>query len=452
MPTIRLKTEIPGPVSRTLIERRAHAVPRGVYASAPVYIRHAEGAVLEDVDGNRFIDLAGGIGTINVGHRNPRVLAAVQRQLDAFLHLCFSVTGYEPYVELAEKLNAITPGHFPKKTLLVNSGAEAVENAIKIARAHTVRPAILCVEDAFHGRTMLGMSLTSKTHPYKHGFGPFLSDVYRIPYGLPAAVRIGERLSMSHEDVEQLLDHTFRRVVAAESIAAIIIEPVLGEGGFLVPPAGFLPALADICRRHGIVFIADEVQTGFGRTGELFACTHFGIEPDLILTAKSLGGGLPLAGVTGRAEIMDAPIPGGIGGTFGGNPASCAAALAVIEEFADGALLARARSLGERFQRRAYAWQRQHPFIGDVRGLGAMQAIEFVDRDGAPWAAPAKKLAQHCLRAGVLVLTAGTYDNVIRLLMPLVISDEQFNEALEVMDCNLNAVAAELGEMAVMAN
>ena len=452
MTTIRLKTEIPGPASRTLTERRTHAVPRGVYASAPVFIRHAEGAVLEDVDGNRFIDLAGGIGTINVGHRNPRVLAAVHRQLDAFLHLCFSVTGYEPYVELAEKLNALTPGHFAKKTLLVNSGAEAVENAIKIARAHTGRPAILCVEDAFHGRTMLGMSLTSKTHPYKHGFGPFLSDVYRIPYGLPAAARIGERLSMSHEDVEQLLDDTFRRVVAAESVAAVIIEPVLGEGGFVVPPAGFLSALADICRRHGIVFIADEVQTGFGRTGELFACTHFGIEPDLILTAKSLGGGLPLAGVTGRAEIMDAPIPGGVGGTFGGNPASCAAALAVIEEFADGSLLARARSLGEHFQRRAYAWQRQHPFIGDVRGLGAMQAIEFVDRDGAPWAAPAKKLAQHCLRSGVLVLTAGTYDNVIRLLMPLVISDEQFHEALGVMEHNLNAVAAELGEMAVIAN
>ncbi len=452
MPTIRLKTEIPGPASRTLTERRTHAVPRGVYASAPVFIRHAEGAVLEDVDGNRFIDLAGGIGTINVGHRNPRVLAAVQRQLDAFLHLCFSVTGYQPYVELAEKLNAIAPGQFAKKTLLVNSGAEAVENAIKIARAHTGRPAILCVEDAFHGRTMLGMSLTSKTHPYKHGFGPFLSDVYRIPYGLPAAARIGERLSMSHEDVEQLLDDTFRRVVAAESVAAVIIEPVLGEGGFVVPPARFLSALADICRRHGIVFIADEVQTGFGRTGELFACTHFGIEPDLILTAKSLGGGLPLAGVTGRAEIMDAPIPGGVGGTFGGNPASCAAALAVIEEFADGSLLARARSLGEHFQRRAYAWQRQHPFIGDVRGLGAMQAIEFVDRDGAPWAAPAKKLAQHCLRSGVLVLTAGTYDNVIRLLMPLVISDEQFHEALGVMEHNLNAVAAELGEMAVIAN
>jgi 4-aminobutyrate aminotransferase / (S)-3-amino-2-methylpropionate transaminase / 5-aminovalerate transaminase len=452
MPTIRLKTEIPGPASRTLTERRTHAVPRGVYASAPVFIRHAEGAAIEDVDGNRFIDLAGGIGTINVGHRNPRVVASVRRQLDAFLHLCFSVTGYEPYVELAEKLNELTPGRFAKKTLLVNSGAEAVENAVKIARAHTGRPAILCVEDAFHGRTMLGLSLTSKTHPYKHGFGPFLSDVYRIPYGLPASARIRERLSMSHEDVEQLLDHAFRRVVAAESVAAVIIEPVLGEGGFVVPPAGFLPALVDICRRHGIVFIADEVQTGFGRTGELFACTHFCIEPDLVLTAKSLGGGLPLAAVTGRAEIMEAPIPGGIGGTFGGNPASCAAALAVIEEFADGSLLARARSLGERFQRRAYTWQRQHPFIGDVRGLGAMQAIEFVDRDGAPWAAPAKKLAQHCLRSGVLVLTAGTYDNVVRLLMPLVISDEQFHEALEVMESNLNTVAAELGEMAVIVN
>jgi len=452
MSTIRLKTEIPGAASRALTDRRTHAVPRGVYASAPVFIRHAEGAVLEDVDGNRFIDLAGGIGTVNVGHRNRHVLAAVHRQLDAFLHLCFSVTGYEPYVDLAEKLNAITPGHFAKKTLLVNSGAEAVENAVKIARAHTGRPAILCVEDAFHGRTMLGMSLTSKTHPYKHAFGPFLSDVYRIPYGLPAGERTGERLPMSHEVVEQLLDHTFRRVVAAESIAAVIIEPVLGEGGFVVPPAGFLPALADICRRHGIVFIADEVQTGFGRTGELFACTHFGIEPDLILTAKSLGGGLPLSAVTGRTEIMDAPIPGGIGGTFGGNPASCAAALAVIEEFADGSLLARARSLGERFRQRAYAWQRQHPFIGDVRGLGAMQAIEFVDRDGAPWGAPAKKLAQHCLRSGVLVLTAGTYDNVIRLLTPLVITDEQFNESLEVMESNLNAVAAELGEMAVIAN
>jgi len=445
--TIRLNTEIPGPASRALMERRTHAVPRGLYSAAPIFIRHAEGAVLEDVDGNCYIDLAGGIGTINVGHRNPRVIAALRKQLDAFLHLCFSVTGYESYVQLAEKLNAITPGHFPKKTFFVNSGAEAVENAVKIARAHTGRPAILCVEDAFHGRTMLGMSLTSKTHPYKQGFGPFLPDIYRIPYGEPASSRPAGRLPMSHEDVEQLLDHTFRRVVAAESVAALIVEPVLGEGGFVLPPAGFLQGLATICHRHRIVLIADEIQTGFGRTGELFASTHFGIEPDLIVTAKSLGGGMPLAAVTGRAEIMDAPVPGGIGGTFGGNPASCAPALAVIEEFADGSLLARARTLGERFQHRAYVWQRQHAFIGEARGLGAMQAIEFVDRDGAPYSAPAKKLAHYCLRHGVLILTAGTYDNVIRLLMPLVISDEQFTEALQVVEEGLNTVTAELGEL-----
>ena len=355
-------------------------------------------------------------------------------------------------MELAEKLNALTPGKFPKKTFLVNSGAEAVENAVKIARAHTGRPAVLCVEDAFHGRTMLGLTLTSKTHPYKQGFGPFLSDIYRIPFGVSADSRLGNRAPMTHEHVEQLLDGVFRRVVSADSVAAVVVEPVLGEGGFVVPPAGFLPALADICRRHGIVFIADEVQTGFGRTGELFACTHFGVEPDLILTAKSLGGGMPLAAITGRAEIMDAPGPGGLGGTFGGNPASCAAALAVIEEFADGTLIARARSLGDHFQQRAYLWQRQHPFIGDVRGVGAMQAIEFVDRDGAPWAAPAKKLAQHCLRNGVLILTAGTYDNVIRLLMPLTISDDEFSEALDVIEGGLNVVAAELEDTVVTAH
>ena len=451
MSTIKMNTEIPGPKSRALTERRAQAVPRGVYASTPLFIRRAEGATLEDVDGNRIIDLGGGIGCINVGHRNARVMQALRTQLDAFLHLCFSVTGYEGYVELAEKLNHLTPGNFPKKTFLVNSGAEAVENAVKIARAHIGRPAVLCVEDAFHGRTMLGLTLTSKTHPYKQGFGPFLSDVYRIPFGVPADSRLGSRAPMSHEQVEQLLDGVFRRVVSADSVAAVIVEPVLGEGGFVVPPAGFLPALAEICRRHGIVFIADEVQTGFGRTGELFACTHFGIEPDLILTAKSLGGGLPLAAITGRAEIMDAPGPGGLGGTFGGNPASCAAALAVIEEFADGTLLSRARALGERIQQRAFGWQRQHAFIGDVRGVGAMQAIEFVQADGAPCAAAAKKLAQHCLRNGVLILTAGTYDNVIRLLMPLTISDEEFGEALDVIENGLNAVAAELEEAVVTA-
>ena len=447
MSNIRLKTEIPGPNSRALMARRLQALPRGVYASTPLFVRHAEGAILEDVDGNRFIDLGGGIGCTNVGHRNPRVLSALRSQLDAFLHLCFQVTGYESYVSLAEKLNQLTPGSFAKKTFFVNSGAEAVENAVKIARAFTGRSAVLCVEDGFHGRTMTGLSLTSKTHPYKEGFGPFLPDVYRIPYGVPANARLSNRGPMTKSQVNELLDQTFRRVVAAESVAAIVIEPMLGEGGFVVPPAGFLPALVEICHERGIVFVADEVQTGFGRTGELFASKHFGIEPDLILTAKSLGGGLPLAAITGRAEIMDAPGPGGLGGTFGGNPASCAAALAVLEEFADGKLLARARSLGEQFQTQATAWQRQHAFIADVRGVGAMQAMEFVDSTGAPSAKAVKKLVQHCLHRGVLVLNAGTYDNIVRLLMPLTITDEEFSQALEVIEGGLSAVAVELGEL-----
>jgi 4-aminobutyrate aminotransferase/(S)-3-amino-2-methylpropionate transaminase len=449
MPSIKLKTEIPGPKSRALTERRSHAVPRGLYASTPLFIRHAEGAMIEDVDGNRLIDLGGGIGCTNVGHRNRRVVEAIRTQVDAFLHQCFTVSGYESYVELAEKLNALTPGSFAKKTFLANSGAEAVENAIKIARAHTGRHAVLCVEDAFHGRTMLGLALTSKTHPYKDHFGPFMSDVYRIPFGIPADHRLSHRGPVKQKEVEAMLDHTFRRVVAAEDVAAVIVEPILGEGGFVVPPDGFLNALADICHRYGIVFVADEVQTGFGRTGELFACTHFGLEPDLILTAKSLGGGLPIAAVTGRADIMDAPGPGGLGGTFGGNPASCAAALAVIEEFADGKLLAQARLLGKTFQQKARAWQRQHPFIADVRGVGAMQALEFAHPDGSPNAAAAKKLAQHCLQKGVLILTAGTYDNVIRLLMPLTISEEDFAEALAVTEEGLSAIAPAINEIAV---
>ena len=448
MSNIRLKTEIPGPNSRALTARRSQAIPRGVYASTPLFVRHAEGAMLEDVDGNCFIDLGGGIGCTNVGHRNPRVLRALRSQLDAFLHLCFQVTGYESYVSLAEKLNELTPGNFAKKTFLVNSGAEAVENAVKIARAFTGRQAVISVEDGFHGRTMMGLSLTSKTHPYKEGFGPFLPDVYRIPFGVPANARLSNRGPMTKGQVNELLDQTFHRLVAAESVAAIVVEPVLGEGGFIVPPAGFLPALVEICRERGIVFVADEVQTGFGRTGELFACKRFGIEPDLILTAKALGGGLPLAAITGRAEIMDAPGPGGLGGTFGGNPASCAAALAVFEEFADGQLLARARSLGEQFQRQATAWQRRHTFIADVRGVGAMQAMEFVDANGAPCAKAVKKLVQHCLQRGVFVLNAGTYDNIVRLLMPLTISDEEFNQALQVLEEGLSVVAAESGELA----
>ena len=330
MPSIHLKTPIPGPLSQALANRRAQAVPRGVSQLTPIFVSRSEGAVIEDLDGNRFLDFAGGIGCLNAGHREPGVVAALHAQVDRFLHTCFMVTPYESYVRLAEKLNALAPGPTPKKTMLLNSGAEAVENAIKIARAYTRRPAVICFEDAFHGRTLLTLSLTSKTHPYKAGFEPFPSDIYRVPYGQPAA----------------LLEDTFQRVVAAESVAAIIVEPVQGEGGFIVPPPGWLTAVADVCREHGILFIADEVQSGFARTGKMFAIEHEGIEPDLMVTAKSLGGGLPLAAVTGKAGIMDHTGPGALGGTFGGNPLCCETALASIEAIENGGLCERAMQLG----------------------------------------------------------------------------------------------------------
>jgi 4-aminobutyrate aminotransferase/(S)-3-amino-2-methylpropionate transaminase len=419
MPSISLKTPIPGPRSRALLDRRAAAVPRGVSQVTPVFVHRAEGAVIEDVDGNRYLDFAGGIGCLNAGHREPGVVAALHAQADRFLHTCFMVTPYESYVRLAEKLNALAPGSTPKKTLLLNSGAEAVENAIKIARAYTRRPAAICFEDAFHGRTLLTLSLTSKTHPYKAGFEPFPSDIYRVPYGQPAS---------QFED-------TFQRVVAAESVAALIVEPVQGEGGFIVPPAGWLAAVADICRKHGIVFIADEVQTGFARTGKMFAIEYEDIEPDLIVTAKSLGGGLPLGAVTGKAEIMDHTGPGALGGTFGGNPMACEAALAVIQAIEDGGLCRRAMHLGELFRRRVLAWKARFPSIRDVRGLGAMQAFELAD------AASTKALAKYCYEHGLILVTAGTYGNVIRILMPLVVTDEQMNEALDIIEAGLAEAA-----------
>ena len=394
-------------------------MPRGVSQVTPVFVHRAEGAVIEDVDGNRYLDFAGGIGCLNAGHREPGVVAALHAQADRFLHTCFMVTPYESYVRLAEKLNALAPGSTPKKTLLLNSGAEAVENAIKIARAYTRRPAAICFEDAFHGRTLLTLSLTSKTHPYKAGFEPFPSDIYRVPYGQPAS---------QFED-------TFQRVVAAESVAALIVEPVQGEGGFIVPPAGWLAAVADICRKHGIVFIADEVQTGFARTGKMFAIEYEDIEPDLIVTAKSLGGGLPLGAVTGKAEIMDHTGPGALGGTFGGNPMACEAALAVIQAIEDGGLCRRAMHLGELFRRRVLAWKARFPSIRDVRGLGAMQAFELTD------AASTKALAKYCYEHGLILVTAGTYGNVIRILMPLVVTDEQMNEALDIIEAGLAEAA-----------
>jgi 4-aminobutyrate aminotransferase / (S)-3-amino-2-methylpropionate transaminase / 5-aminovalerate transaminase len=444
MATIQLRTSIPGPKSKALADRRVRAVPRGLAHATPVYVAKAEDAVLEDVDGNRYIDFAGGIGCNNVGHRRPSVLSAIRDQLDRFLHTCVQVTPYESYVRLAERMNELTPGKVPKKTLFVNSGAEGIENAVKIARAHTGRSGIIAFEDAFHGRTMMTLALTSKTHPYKAGFAPFPGDVYRIPYAY--CYRCSYSLTYPSCDLfcARHLEDTFKRVVASEDVAAVIAEPVLGEGGFVVPPPDYFRVLIDICHKHGVLFIADEVQTGFGRTGALFASEHYGIEPDIFVTAKSLGGGLPLAAITGRAEIMDAPQSGGLGGTFGGNPLSCVAALAVLDVFENENenLSARANELGNRFQRKARDWQRRWPMIGDVRGLGAMQAMELVQSADTRQPAPeeTKQIVQYCYEHGLIILSAGSYSNVIRALMPLVITDAQMDEALAVLESALQTV------------
>src|SRR6266702_4640145 len=432
MGSIQLRTSIPGPKSRALSKRREAAVPRGLSHATPVYVARAQDAWLEDVDGNRFLDFAGGIGCINTGHRNEVVISAIQSQLAAFLHTCVQVTPYENYVRLAERLNQITPGKFPKKTLLLNTGAEAVENAVKIARAHTGRSGVIAFEDAFHGRTMMTLALTSKTHPYKAGFAPFPSDVYRIPYAYCYRCSYSLRYPSCDVFCASHLEDTFKRVVAAEEVAAVIAEPVLGEGGFVVPPKEFFRILIDICHNHGVLFIADEVQSGFGRTGKLFASEHYGIEPDIFVTAKSLGGGLPLAAITGRAEIMDAPQAGGLGGTFGGNPLSCAAALAVLDIFERENLLDRANELGERFQKRARQWQKQWPIVGDIRGLGGMQAIELVlsTDKREPAAVETKQVTQYCYEHGLITITAGSYSNVVRVLVPLVITNEQVDEGM----------------------
>lgn len=442
MATIQLKTQIPGPKSKALSARRSDAVPRGLSHATPIYVAKTEGAILEDVDGNRYIDFAGGIGCLNTGHRAPGVLTAIERQLDKFLHTCVQVTPYESYIRLAERLNQVTPGKFAKKTLLVNTGAEAVENAVKIARAATGRPGIIAFEDAFHGRTMMALSLTSKTHPYKAGFQPFPGEVYRIPYAYCYRCSYSLKYPSCELYCARHLEDTFKRVVAHEGVAAVIAEPVLGEGGFVAPPENFFKVLIDICRRYGVLFIADEVQSGFGRTGALFASERYGIEPDIIVTAKSIGGGLPLAAITGRAEIMDAPGPGGLGGTFAGNPVACEAALAVLDMFEQQDLNARANDLGDRFQRRAREWQKRWPMIGEVRGLGAMQALELVQSTDKREPAPeeTKQVTQYCYEHGVITISAGSYGNVIRLLMPLIITDAQMDEALDILEGALKTV------------
>jgi len=433
---IVLKTAIPGPRSQELLRARQAAVPRGPYNITPVFIARGEGALLEDVDGNRFIDFAGGIGVLNTGHAPKNVVRAIQQQAEKYLHSCFHVTMNEPYVRLAETMNRITPGAFPKKTFFANSGAEGVENAVKVARNFTRRQAILCFEDAFHGRTLLAMSLTSKVHPYKDHFGPYAPEIHRMPFSYCYRCPWGKRYPGCNIECATFLEDFFKRYVDPQTVAALIVEPVMGEGGFIMPPQEYYPILVAICRKHGVLVIADEVQTGFGRTGRMWASEHWGIEPDILVASKSIAAGLPLASVTGRAEIMDAPMEGSLGGTFGGNPLACAAALAVIETIEKQDLAGRAAKIGEKVRDRFEALWKRCPSVGNVRGVGAMRAIEFV-KDRAT-KEPARELVNRvvrlCYERGLIVLGAGTYGNVIRTLMPLVITEDQLEEGLEVLE------------------
>jgi 4-aminobutyrate aminotransferase / (S)-3-amino-2-methylpropionate transaminase / 5-aminovalerate transaminase len=440
MASINLVTPVPGPASRALHARRQAAVPRGIYQATSIYIRSAHGAVVEDVDGNRLLDFAGGIGTLNIGHTDAHVVEAVQRQASELTHMCFSVAGYEGYVSLAERLAQLTPGTFAKKTMFVNSGAEAVENAVKIARHATKRPGVLCFEDAFHGRTQLALSLTSKV-TYKAGFGGMDGTVTRVPFANPYRCEGGPS-ACTRATLAAIEDH-FRRYADPSQIAAVIVEPVLGEGGFIVPPPEFLPRLQQLCDGHGILFIADEVQTGFGRTGRMFACEHEGIVPDILVTAKSLAGGLPLAAVVGRAELMDSPAVSGLGGTYSGNPIALAAAHAVLDRFAKGDLFARAEAIGARIEARMRAWQETSPLVGDVRRLGAMVAIELVkDRASKePAREETQEIVQRAARRGVILMPAGTYSNVIRILVPLVAGDADLDEGLDVLGACIEAVS-----------
>ena len=425
-----LATEIPGPRSRELHSRRTAAVASGVGSTLPVYITRAAGGVVVDVDGNQFIDFGSGIAVTGVGNGNPRVVSAVQAQIADFTHTCFMITPYEGYVAVCEALNSLTPGSHEKRSALFNSGAEAVENAVKIARTYTKRQAVIAFDHAYHGRTNLTMALTAKNMPYKNGFGPFAGEVYRMPMAYPYRWPTGP--ANCADEAFDLVTSQIHTQVGESNVAAVLIEPVQGEGGFVVPPPGFLARLADWCHEHGIVFIADEVQTGFCRTGDWFACTHEDVVPDLITTAKGIAGGMPLAGVTGRAEIMDAVHAGGLGGTYGGNPVACAAALASIEAMRAEDLPGRARHIEQLMLPRLNELAASFDVIGDVRGRGAMLALELVAGAGssAPNAALTSAVATACHQRGLLALTAGTFGNVLRFLPPFVIGDDLVEEGL----------------------
>ncbi|GIG27985.1 4-aminobutyrate--2-oxoglutarate transaminase [Cellulomonas marina] len=426
-----LRTAVPGPRSLALTARRAQVVPPAVGSAVPVWAARAGGGVVEDVDGNRLVDLGAGIAVTSVGVSHPDVVAAVAAQAAAFTHTCFMVTPYEPYVAVAEALARLTPGDHAKRSVLVTSGAEAVENAVKVARRATGRDAVLVLDHAYHGRTNLTMAMTARAMPYKAGFGPFAGEVYRVPASYPLRDPVG----MTGEEAAARLVDVATRQVGADRVAALVAEPVLGEGGFVVPAPGFWPALARWCAEHGVVLVADEVQTGFARTGAMFALEHEGVVPDLVTTAKGIAGGLPLAAATGRAELMDAVHPGGLGGTYGGNPVACAAALAAIEVYERDDLAAAARRIEAQVRGRLEPLVGTVPGVAEVRGRGAMLAVELVEPgDGlVPDRAAAARVAAACAAAGVIVLTCGTWGNVVRLLPPLVIDPALLDDALDVL-------------------
>ncbi len=435
--SIELRTEIPGPRSREITGRKERVVadPLGLYL--PIVIAVGRGATVTDVDGNSFVDFTGGVGCLNVGHAHPRVVAAVQEQATRFLHTDFTIVPYEVYVDYAERLTALAPFSGPVKAAFFNAGSEAVENAVKFARGYTRRPAVIGFEGGFHGRTLLSLTLTSKTHPYKAGLGPFAPEVYRVPF--PDVYR-----GIAARDALDALERALSTQVAAETVAAIVVEPVQGEGGFIVAPPEFMEGLRAICDREGILIVVDEVQTGFGRTGRMFAVEHYGVEPDLITVAKSIAGGLPLSGVLGKAEIMDALWDNAVGGTYVGNPVALAAAIAVLDVFEEEGLVERAQRIGETIRTRMLAWQERFAAIGDVRGLGAMLAVEYVEDRATKEPAPgiASRVAEEAAVRGLLLLKAGIHSNCNRVLCPLVITDAELEEGLGAWEEALEAVLA----------
>jgi 4-aminobutyrate aminotransferase/(S)-3-amino-2-methylpropionate transaminase len=450
MPTIHLVTELPGPKSKAIVERREAATPRGGSKLTLVAIVKAQGAAITDADGNTFLDFAGGIGALAVGHCPPNVVNAIKNQAEELIHLCAIVGTYEPYVRVAELLNEVTPGNFPKKTILLNSGAEGLETAVKVARSYTGRPAIIVFEGAYHGRTNLTLSMTSKYGLFKKGFGPFAPEIYRLPfpnlYRRPAGMSEDQYI----DDCIARLENALVAQVDPSAVAAIVVETVQGEGGFIAAPPRFLARIREICNQYGIVYVADEVQCGFGRTGKLFAIEHYGIEPDLIVTAKSLAAGMPLAAVTGKAEIMDAPHPGGLGGTYSGNPLACVAAAEAINMIRQPEFLARAEQVGARIREHLLDLQAEAPLIGDVRGVGPMMLMELVKDPVAKTPAPDETLGvtNECFKRGLIAIRAGLYSNCIRFLPPLNITDEQIDEGMGVIAEAVRVVEGKRRELA----